>query len=241
MKKIIIIIFLLCSIVGISQTNQMFIKYKVDNSFAFVDSSTFNADSMITYNSPYMVLTYGDTLKDYVFVRNYVKGIVTTRGFETLKSNDQELVASWCLSDVVTIVTYYMSTGISQSDAIQLYTLSRADQVLKSGECYSIRLDNKYTIATLLTFLGEAQGLTFLDAIRNFKEDLRTVALLGTNYDGDRDGIMDYIESTSGYVDGGLKTYTMSPETIAIYGSDEAAREALVQILHNTIIVNSYK
>ena len=48
---------------------------------------------------------------------------------------------------------------------------------------------------------------------------------------------MDYIESPGSYISGGLKSYTMSDTMVAIYGSQDAARSVLVQLL-NDIIIN---
>ena len=96
---------------------------------------------------------------------------------------------------------------------------------------------NKASLQVIfIIFLGEEQSSTINDALRNFKSDLCSIALLGTMYGDNRDGLMDYLESSGSYTAGGLKSYTMSAEMETAYGGQEAARLGMISQLVNVLI-----
>jgi hypothetical protein len=186
-------------------------------------------------NSIYHWYHFGVNLTDFVYARKRIKDIVAEVGYDNVKHKD--IVNKLCVADMNDIIAYYMNEeGLSQLEATQKYLDNRADGIIKAGQCYSKRLESKEVIATIMLFIGRSQGLSLLDAVRNFKEDLRTVGLLGTQYGNDRDGIMDYFESTGSYEDSGIKSYTISDDMINAYGDEETARQEFVKKLHFLVI-----
>jgi len=182
----------------------------------------------------YIIKKVGVVDKDYVWERDTIK--VFGSDFDSLTNIGKDGVGVYCATDMNTLIGYYMSLGMSQTQATMFYLDRRVNDVDNAGEAFCDRIAETSFRVVVLIFLGESQSLTFNDACRNFKEDLCSMALLGTGYGDSRDGIMDYIESTGSYTSGGLKSYTMSAEMEAVYGSQTLAREAMVVQLKNILI-----
>ena len=174
---------------------------------------------------------YGKGKKDYMVIRQAMKDIVADVGFADLKSKGKEYVTEYCAADANSIVGYLMSKGMTQEDAIQQYKHNRAVDIRKAGEAATSRIESPAFTYAVIKYLSEEDGQTFLDAIRNFVIDYKNVALTGTNYGQNIDGIMDYIESTGSYTEGGLKNYTiLSPYTL----------EEFISELKNIIVYGNY-
>lgn len=189
-----------------------------------------NTDEFIFNLDKYSIID-----KDYVWERDTLKEIAYTK-WDSLNNQSKDILSERCIVGMDTIVSYYMSKGLSQNDATMKYLNDRIVDVQNAAKCFCDRINNPKLQMYVILFLGEAQASTFNDAVRNFKSDLCSIALLGTQYGDSRDGIMDYIESTGSYTSGGLKSYTMSDDMVAAYGSQEGALAVLIQILHNLII-----
>ncbi len=239
MKKILILGIAAIMTINVYASGWMFVKAKETNVYSFIDSTEFNDATMFNHNSISYIADFGTKLKDYCFIRDRVIDLCANIGFANLKSNAKDYVGIYCATDMMALIGYYMTQGMSQFDATKFYLIARDKQITNSAECYCQRLKDPEIFVNLMLFLGQSQALTFNDAVRNFKSDLCEVALLGTEYGDDRDGIMDYIMSTGSYADGGLKTFTMSADMVAIYGSQDAARLALASAIKYIIIDKS--
>jgi hypothetical protein len=170
-------------------------------------------DSELYYDitSVMNIHTIGKTLGDYCFIRGRIKELLEPEGsFDLLKEEEKEVVAYYCADTDAIIVGYYMGLGLSYDDAINKFIQMRAVDIKSAADCYYKRLSSSDFISIVIRYLGNDQSEVFLDAIRNFASDVRDVARLGTTYQSNSDGIMDYIESTGSYTDGGLKNYTLA-------------------------------
>lgn len=232
MKKIILLIFVLFYQFSFSQeveidpVTQEPIGMEYDKCISFSKST----DEFI-----YNLYEYSIVGKDYVWERDTLRQIAHTK-WDSLNDNSKEIIGIYCAVGMDTLIGYYMSKGMSQNDATMKYLNNRIEDIKNAAKAYCGRINNNTLQVNIILFLGEAQGSTFNDAVRNFKSDLCSIALLGTQYGDSRDGFMDYVESTGSYTSGGLKSYTMSDDMVAVYGSQDAARQALVKIIHNIII-----
>ena len=156
---------------------------------------------------------YGVGKTDYMVIRRAIRDIVSSDGFSNIKS--KQIVAEYCATDPNTLVGYYMGLGLPMEDAIIKYKENRANDIRRASEAAELRVNsNAFTVA-IIKYLSEDDGQTFIDATRNFIIDFKTIALTGINYGNSIDGIMDYIESTNNYVNGGLKNYPIvAPYTL---------------------------
>jgi hypothetical protein len=154
----------------------------------------------------------GRKLKDYAFIRLVLKTMMddVSDPFWSLSTEEKELICIYCAVSDETIVTYYVTIGMSLQEAQMLHINRRSVDVRFAANSYYSRLTQPEFMAIIITYLGLIQGETFMDAIRNFSTDVRDMARLGTMYSNVNDGLMDYIESTGSYVDGGLKNYTIT-------------------------------
>ena len=155
----------------------------------------------------------GRQFNDYCFIRQVLSEQMegSPNPFWSLSDAEKEIIAKYCATDEITLVTYYMMQGMSQFEATKAYIYERSVDVRNAADCYYARLTSPSFTASIMLYLGPVQGETFVDAIRNFASDVKDIARVGTNYGNINDGILDYIESTGSYVNGGLKNYTITP------------------------------
>lgn len=172
--------------------------------------------------------------RDYVWERDTIS--LLGSNFSSLTDPSKDIVGIYCAKDINTLIAYYMSQGMSQTDATMYYLERRITDIQHAGQGYCNRINKPILQAYILIFIGESQAIQFNDQLRNYKSDLCSIALVGSMYGDSKEGIMDYIESTGSYSTGGLKNYTMSAEMVALYGSQDNARLALITILKDIII-----
>jgi len=250
MKTLLTTILVLVTILINAQSTK-FIQYKATEKYAFIDSVDFDSATEYDCTRPDYIYLFGSKLKDYCYVRDVVEDIIVKQGFYTLKDKSKDAVGVYCTAPMDTLIAYYMGTGLSQMKATIKYINNRDVDVGNAAACYCERMSNtNYRIellgdtislnGALMLFIGEDQALTLNSALRNFKLDLCSVALLGTQYGDDRDGIMDYLESTGSYVGGGLKSYTMSAFVVSIYVTQDLARLALIDAIKQFLILGNY-
>jgi len=155
----------------------------------------------------------GRKLEDYCLIRLILKNMMddTSDPFWSLSTAEKDIICKYCAATDETIVGYYVSKGMTVQEATILHINVRSVDVRTAATCYHTRLMQPEFMATIMMYLGITQGETFMDAVRNFAIDVKDMARIGTNYNNIYDGIMDYIESTGSYVDGGLKNYVISP------------------------------
>lgn len=245
MKKIILIIFTFLSFYAKGQTQFMMIKDTSKHLTNF-HIKEFIKNNVKIVDTSYVLKSNEEICTSHNFIQSslinnlidYVQGRFLYMSMDFNIQNDvvKEAMCEFIAVDMNTFIAYYMGKGLTQNEALVLFLKERDNQISYSAEALCNRANSSDVFVNLMMFLGESQSVIFNDAVRNFKDDLCSIALLGTEYGDNRDGLMDYIESTGSYANGGLKSYIMSDDMIAIYGSQEAARLALVDKLKTSIL-----
>ncbi len=155
-----------------------------------------------------MVYRHGVIGKDYLWCRDTIGELV--QPFYNLDSLSKEVACEYCSVLPDTAIVYFMTKGMSQSEAIGLYFHNKAIDIDNAAKACHDRVSDHRFKEIVITYLPLDQAETFLDATRSFMIDYRKVALFGTEYGDVNDGIMDYIKSTGSYVGGGLLNYTLN-------------------------------
>lgn len=141
--------------------------------------------------------------------------------FDILNDKEKALAAKYCLIDDATAVIYYMSTGLSQAEATMQHLVYRAEDINKAADVCRMRAESSIIKYISIKYLEESNAATFIAAIRDFITDYGSIAHLGMNYGQSREGIMDYVEATNSYTDGGLSSYTFRDSYTFTDCSDE--------------------
>ncbi len=215
------------------------IKIKETNEIKYILDSELNLD--IHYDYTNSIFHWGNNeVTDYVLQRKNIKRITESVDFNILDDEEKEIVISYCATTGESIVGYYMGQGMTQEQAQQQYGYNRIIDIQNAAKCYCVRKNKPELQLNIIFFLGEEQGANLNQALLEFTRQLCDIALLGTSYNDSQDGIMDFIESTGGYTDGGLKAYTYTDNVVTKYGSQEGARLALVSIFQFYLINGGY-
>ena len=207
---------------------------KTNNCLYIKDTDFDNTLHININNSIYYWYICGIT--DYYFRYEKISELVISKGFSNLDDEELEIVTELTTCEDVDAIGYFMTQGLSQLEAIEKLTFNKSKHFRLKGKALYTRLMTDEVKTQIIMFIGKEQGMDLLDAIRSFKEDLKTVGILGTQYGDVRDGVMDYFESTGAYVNGGLKTYEIQQDMIDIYGTKELALQVFIDKLHNFII-----
>lgn len=110
-------------------------------------------------------------------------------------------------------------------------------QIKNSANSYCNRLEDYRISALSILYLGEVQSIQFFNDVKLLKDGACQFALLGTNYNYEVSGIMDYIESTGAYANDGLKKFTINSDIVIAYGNnEELARQDLIRKMKDIII-----
>ena len=191
---------------------------------------------------------YEDVGISYFSMRNYVQDQVDlmANGFDDYRDAEKDILGSMYIGNTTQIIGFYMAYyGYDQATAGGFHVQRLSENLVKKATCaraisrtpkiISIRI--KYlTWANPDGTLNTVQANNFTSAIATFMEQYREYALLGLSYGDDREGIMDYIESTGNYSSGGLLNYTLSSDIITAYGSEENARNAMIAELADIFV-----
>jgi len=156
---------------------------------------------------------------DYMTIRETMRTSISS--FSELTQNEKEIAAKYCLSDDTSLVMFYMGSGLDQTQAVNKHKVRRAEDINNAALSCKLRAESPVVKYIAIKYLSIADASAFLDSIRNFLEDYKTVAHLGLAYGQNRDGIMDYIEATNAYVDIGLTLYTFNTPYTYIQCRDE--------------------
>ena len=208
------------------------IKYKDTKKYGIIPDGEFNTEIHLTVRQSIdNWAMFGGEEGDYMIVRRAIRDIVAVDGFSNVKELTKKHVVNYCAADANTLVGYYMGLGLSVSDAVFRYKTKRANDIRRASEAAELRVNSNAFTFAIIKYLSEDDGQTFIDATRNFVIDFKTIALTGTNYGNSIDGIMDYVESTGSYVNGGLKNYSIvAPYTL----------EELITDLKKIIVYGEY-
>lgn len=146
---------------------------------------------------------------DYHYIKNKIKELVTSLGFENITPAEKTIIAKYCAVDADTLISYYVETyTLSMEEAIFKYKVCRSINISETAKALKKRASSPVVIYIAIKYMSEVDASAFSDAIRNLIIDMKLYAHLGSSYGQTRDGIMDYIEGTGSYVGAGLSSYT---------------------------------
>lgn len=210
------------------------------NQYQYIKDEEFDSSIHVDLSdSIYHFAQCGNDVVDYIEKRRRIKEIVDINGWDSIKYKD--IVVDFCATSAENVVVYFMEKGLSQAEAERQYAMKRIIDVQNAGACYCQRVKNPELQLNIIIFLGEEQGSLLNNALATFKSQLCEIALLGTDYGDSRDGIMNFIKSSGGYVDGGLKSFTFTDAVISLYGSEDEARLELINIFEKYLIDGGYQ
>lgn len=181
---------------------------KLENMIEFVDVDIIPNDYIDLTSLHYLDSIRGKNY-DYHFIRRNIIDYVASVGFDNLSESEKLIASKYCAADASTLVPYFMVTyGLDYETAISKYKVYRSIDIFNAKKALSERSMDPAMMYIAVKYMDEQNASIFSDNIRNYISDLRETAHLGLNYGQARDGIMDYIEATNGYVGGGLSTFS---------------------------------
>jgi len=166
---------------------------------------------------------------DYEIQSREIAAIVTSTTFALLSDVEKNIACIYSailigfVPDHATMITHYASTPsygmLGDGQAASVFHFNRFGEHLNNlREGAAIRSNApRISVAMMMYFKDLDTINTFYDAIRTFRLDYVGKYHLGTEYGDTIDGIMDYLESTGSYVDGGLKNFEFSDTYIQAY------------------------
>jgi len=188
-------------------------------------------------NDKIRIIDNGICNKDYQWNRDTLK-IICKNNFYNLQSDVKDIVVKYCAIEQDTIISYLIySKNINQQDAIFEYLKIKSIQIKNSANSYCKRLEDYRISALCILYLGEVQSIQFFNDVKILKDGACHFGLLGTNYNDEISGIMDYIESTGDYANDGLKKFKINSDIVFAYGNnEELARQDLITKIKDIII-----
>jgi len=217
-----------------------------------VDISTWN-DVDLNGNNPFVIIMSGSTIpsgyvdissiynwynygfgicNDYLCIKEEIKDIVTNIGWTGLTNTEKDIaITCYSYSNPTDAVIYLMTVkGYTQQQA-QSFLLSswhkHHGNVVEA--CKQRWYYVKLVIAAFLSFT-DAEDLFDLNESLIFA--YTDMGRLGLNYGDRKDGIMDFIESTNGYENNGLRE--------SGYSLIQGNYDAFISAIHNVLIHGFY-
>jgi len=212
---------------------------QIKNSENYICTNIEELNNYSDINEKIRIIDNGICNKDYQWNRDTLK-IICKNNFYKLQNDVKDIVVKYCAIEQDTIISYLIySKNISQQDALFEYLKIKSLQIKNSANSYCKRLSDYRISALCILYLGEIQSIQFFNDVKSLKDASCEFALLGTNYNDEVSGIMDYIESTGDYVNDGLKKFTINSDIVRAYGNnEELARQDLIRQLKDIIINN---
>ena len=209
------------------------IKDKTTNKYSIINDVDFDSAIHIDRTNNVIYWKMNAHLADYCYIRDRItEAVIASGGFSALRSDVEKdicLEYTKSVSDVE-LIGYLIGKGMTQEEAQFTYLQYRANDIRNAAQCFSDRIDKAEFTVIVMKYLGQDGGTTFLDNCRNFISDLKTSAILGTQYGNTIDGIFDYIEDTGGYltVPGLSSFFTLPDEQTTL----DAMRKELKDLLY---------
>ncbi len=230
-----------------------FVKILESNSYAVIEESELTQNPSLYVDRSerpvYILKHYEEAGLSYWQARALVYELVYSKpnDFQDFNTVDQEALTVFAIGNQNSIIAYHMTTkGISQTDAISLAVLEMSMNISKlsaDAKKYILPSPRLFQIGVkYLTWVNQdgtvdsTQANNLTAAIQGFLTEYERYAILGLEYNDEREGLMDYFESTNNYAGGGLLNYTFSPAVIDAYGSEENARNAMIAELQDLFV-----
>ena len=167
--------------------------------------------------------------------------------FNSFGNLEKDILGILGLGDQTQTIIFYMTYfGLNQQEASFLLVKRLSEHtsklsvdarvIIQSPKIMRIGIKYLTWINTETGLLDSTQANNLTYAIQGFLTEFERYAVIGLNYGDEREGIMDYLESTNNYTSGGLKNYIFSPDIVAAYGSKDNARLAMIAELQEVFI-----
>lgn len=206
--------------------------YQISGQTIGIDINSWNTDDL-NGNQPYISINSGDTIpdnyinitsiinwklfglecvNDYLVFQRELKNIVITTGWTNLSNDEKDVAIEYFAFDDSTDAMIYLITekGMSQDDAMMFIIKHWHTHHGKMIQCTKERWFQVKLIVGMFISIADAEDLfnTAKMLIYGYTE----TGIFGKNYGDNTDGIMDFIESTNGYVGNGLieKDYNLN-------------------------------
>lgn len=189
------------------------IKMTIDEIAKFTQDDIDLVNNMVLTHVPYVKTEFESrcsllsSISDYHKERNIIIELFTD--FANLNDKEKYYATHFCMVDDTTCVTYYMGLGKSYEEAMQIHLINRSNDINRAAKSCKYRSESPIVLYLTIKYLTEQDAATFIDAIRTFITDYSTIAHLGLEYGQSREGIMDYVEATNAYLNGGLSVYNI--------------------------------
>lgn len=236
---------------------EKFVKIKSENRFAVITQAEFDNDPSLyddrTERPVYLLKHHPEAGLSYWQTRYHVNELVknSANGFDDFNLSDQKALATFASGDQNLIIAHYMSVhGVDAQTAAGMSVMSMSENVSKlahDAKTLIIPSPRLFQIGVkYLTWVNpdgsidSTQANNLTAAIQGFLTEFERYAILGLEYNDEREGVMDYFNSTNNYVGGGLENYTFSPNMIALYGSEANARNAMRAELDDLFVKGVY-
>ena len=150
--------------------------------------------------------------RDYHTIREGIIEIVANTGFNNLSDDEKEIAIKYTKSvSPQDGVPYLMLTeGLSQEEATDQYYLLASIDIENTAKACEKRMRSPKFKVVLLKYLGVSGSIDFRIATRNYMHDYIDIALFGTDYEDDEEGIFDYMDSNGSLVSYGAKEHAIN-------------------------------
>jgi len=150
---------------------------------------------------------------DYLYVKNEITKLTTSIGFNNMPSEDKDIVIAYHSKDTnktdvdndTDKVTYLMGTGKTQEQAVSFLKTAFAKHHVLSLESCKLRGRSIKLSEVVLSYLNEEDATDFTETAKSLFDFFMDHARKGSNDNSKRDGLFDFIESTSSYLTMGLE------------------------------------
>lgn len=227
------------------------VKLISENTYHLIEDGDYNSSIHLdrSDNIAYWYNFYTKVGLSYWQMRYQVRQVLNAQagGFNDFRNPDKDILGLLGLGDQTDTITYYVTVkGLSVADASGLHILRLSENTAR------LSLDARGIVASPKTMQIGIKYLTWIDgttgqvdstqannlthAIQGFLTELERYAVLGLEYGDEREGLMDYFESTNSYSSGGLKNYVFSPSMVTAYGSEDNTRLAMIEELKEVFV-----
>lgn len=211
--------------------------YTISGDTVGVDLLTWKT-SELDGNQPFKIISSGETIpsnyidissienwdnigieiaNDYLFVKKEIKNIVKDVGWNNLSDVEKDLAIKYYAYDSSEdAVTYLLENDIFSNENKATEYLTDQWHIHHGKVIESLKIRWYYVKLVTSKYLSFKDSLdVFDDTVTNLLTNMFNTSLLGHDYGDSKDGIMDFLESTNGFENNGLRErdYTLRQGT----------------------------
>jgi hypothetical protein len=219
-----------------------FVKERATDTYMLIEDAVLTANPELyidhTPNPYYLHKYYSNAGLTFWQARYEAKELVDSLagGFNDLPNDeDKEAMSLFAYGDKGDIhsflETYHgvdaataQGMNLQRSAAARVLLAADAKVILSSPKIMEIGV--KYLSQIVNGEFDSSQAFQLTEALDTFFSQYGNFAVLGTDYDDEVEGLMDYLESTHNYSSGGAKNYDLNPAVVnAMPGPSQQEKE----------------